>query len=408
MSSVHETVIRILDDVQQHGLTKILEYTQKFDQVALRPDEVVVDVMTLPEPHLNPSEREAIDFAARQIRQFHQATKPSSTKADPAPGLHLEERLVPLRRVGLYVPNGQYPLISSLLMSAIPAGVAGVDDLVAAIAPKLSLVLDPLWVYTLKLTGVKTVLRLGGAQAIAAMGYGFENFEPVDLIAGPGNQFVAQAKQELFRRSVAGIDVIAGPSEVLVIAADIGEHEARVAALDLLAQAEHAADTHAYFVSWQDDTAGQVKSLVQQYTKSHVGPLGRIDWITVPSPQEAVAFANRIAPEHLGLIGREAEVLAPQMRTAGALFIGWLAGQALGDYVAGPSHVLPTGGTGRFSGGLSSRTFMRRMSIIETNDTVPDAFFQAGQVLAALEGLTFHEKSLKERLQQKTSPEIAP
>ncbi|OLZ10551.1 histidinol dehydrogenase [Sulfobacillus thermosulfidooxidans] len=407
MNSVQETVRQILDDIKQQGLSKALEYTEQFDGVRLEPDQVLVDVASLPDPSLNPDQKEAIDFAASQIRQFHQATKPSSTEVDPVPGLHLEERLVPLNRVGIYVPNGQYPLVSSLLMSAIPAQVAGVNDLIAAIAPRSPLESNPLWVYALKVTGIRTVLRLGGAQAIAIMGYGFDGFPPVDLIAGPGNQFVAQAKQELFRQSVVGIDVIAGPSEVLVITGEIDEKQAEVAALDLLAQAEHAPDAHAYFVSWNALAIKTVQNMVAQWTTDHQGILGQIDWITVDSPEEAVRFANQVAPEHLGLIGQDAESLAEGIKTAGALFVGWLAGQALGDYVAGPSHVLPTGGTGRFLGGLSTRTFMRRMSVIATDDDLPEAFLRAGQVLASLEGLKFHEQSLRTRLIRKASQGIS-
>ncbi len=411
MSSVQETVNRILNDVKREGVSQILAYTKKFDGIELEAEQIVVDVDTLPLPTW-PSHaqeafkiKEAIDFACEQIRCFHETTLPQKTISfDPVSGLHLEERLIPLERVGIYVPNGQYPLISSLLMTAIPAQVAGVQELVAAIAPKAPLTLDPLWIYALKAARVKTVLRIGGAQAIAAMAYGFEGFNPVELIAGPGNQFVAEAKAEVFRRGIAGLDVIAGPSEVLVLAGHLDTFEAETAALDLLAQAEHAPDTHAYFVSWNQNSVSQVQNRVKEWTKESDRPLGPIDWMSVSNPQEALMLANRIAPEHMGLMGAEAQTLAPSVKTAGALFIGRMAGQALGDYVAGPSHVLPTGGTGRFLGGLGTRTFMRRMSVIAADDRLPREYLEAGQILAQLEGLKFHEQSLKTRLQQKNFP----
>lgn len=406
MDSVAATVNQILDDIRDHGLAKALEYTARYDGISLSPEEVIWDVGAEPPAKVPAAQKDAMDFAARQIRQFHESTQPVSVRVEQAPGLTLTERMVPLDRVGIYVPNGQYPLISSLFMTAIPAQVAGVRDLAVAIAPKALGKTDPLWTYALQSLGINTVLRLGGAQAIAALGYGFEGFQGVDLIAGPGNQYVAEAKQELFRRKVAGIDVVAGPSEVLVIAS--AGAPAEVVAMDLLAQAEHAADAHAYLVSWDQDLMGQVEQYVTAAREKTSEPLGPTEWVLVSSPEQAVAFANRTAPEHLGLIGREAEALAPQIRTAGALFVGWLAGQALGDYVAGPSHVLPTGGTGRFLPGLSTRTFTRRMSVIEAREDLPDEFLAAGQVLAALEGLQFHERSLQCRQQQRTAARQVP
>ncbi len=408
MNSVHETVSQILDDVKLEGMSKILAYTKQFDGVDLEPEQIIVNVDTLPIPTLEAKDsqknREAIDFACEQIRRFHQTTLPQTViSVDPATGLHLEERLIPLERVGVYVPNGQYPLISSLLMTAIPAQIAGVNDLVVAIAPKIPMQLDPLWIYALKAAHVKTVLRIGGAQAIAAMAYGFDGFDPVELIAGPGNRFVAEAKSEVFRRGAVGLDVSAGPSEVLVMAGDLDHREVEVAALDLLAQAEHAADTHAYFVSWSPRSVSSVQSRVQEWIKGYDGPLGRIEWMTVPNPEKALTLANQIAPEHMGLLGSEAQALASGVKSAGALFVGRMAGQALGDYVAGPSHVLPTGKTARFLSGLATRTFMRRMSVIMADERLPEEYLQAGQVLAAMEGLNFHEQSLKTRLQQKSS-----
>ncbi len=400
MSPVDATVNQILDDIKEQGLAKALEYTALYDHVELSPETVFWNISQEAPARLPNAQKSAIDFAIAQIRHFHESTKPRSLSVSKGGDLSLSERMVPLDRVGIYVPNGQYPLISSLFMTAIPAQVAGVTDLVVAIAPKKSQENNAAWLYALQSLGIGRVLRLGGAQAIAAMGYGFEGLPPVQLIAGPGNAYVAAAKQELLRRGVAGLDVMAGPSEVLVIASQGAPPD--IVALDLLAQAEHAADAHAYCVCWEPGLLEQVQGAVarlQAETSARVGP---IEWIAVDSPGQAVAFANRSAPEHLGLMGAEAEALSPQIRTAGALFVGWMAGQALGDYVAGPSHVLPTGGTGRFLSGLSTRTFMRKMSVIEAGNGLSSEYLASGQILAALEGLHFHEQSLRQREELRT------
>ncbi|MCY0865158.1 MAG: histidinol dehydrogenase [Sulfobacillus sp.] len=386
----------ILDAVRDRGVKAVLEYTEAFDHVRLSPDDLIWNPLAEAPAVIEPAVREAVDFAMDQIRRFHEATRPAPVTVNQAPGLILREVFQPLGRVGIYVPNGQFPLVSSLMMTAIPAQVAGVTDLVVAIAPRGHVTSDPVWLYVLQKLGIRQVLRVGGAQAIAALGYGLPGLPPVDLIAGPGNRYVAWAKQELFRRGVTGIDVIAGPSEVLVISQDTTL--APLVALDLLAQAEHDPDAKAYLVSWNPDLIAAVKD----YIASHGNPadrLGQIEYIVVANADEAVQTANRIAPEHLGLIGAEVEPLWPQLTTAGALFVGRLAGQALGDYVAGPSHVLPTGHTGRFLSGLSTRTFMRRISVIQTEDSLPAAFLEAGQVLAHLEGLRYHEQSLAVRQQ---------
>lgn len=386
-------VTDILDEIQRTGWEAALRYTEKFDHVVLTPEDAVWNPLL--EPPLCPSEEEkaAIEFAIEQITRFHQATRPRDVQVEQAPGLTLEERFVPLTRVGLYVPNGDYPLLSSLLMTAIPARVAGVKDIVVAIAPRGDVRKSPLWIYTLQQLKISAVLSLGGAQAIGILGYGGQGFAPVDLIAGPGNRFVAEAKQELLRRQVVGIDLTAGPSEVLVIADD--PSLAEIAAMDLLAQAEHAPDTRAFFVTWNPHLLSAVESVIGRLTPPKT--LGHIECRLVAGPEEAAELANRIAPEHLGLLGETAETLLPAIRTAGAVFVGAMAGQALGDYVAGPSHVLPTGGTGRYLSGLSTRTFMRRISVIQAHTGLPNDYLRHGQALARLEGLEFHRRSLAVR-----------
>ncbi|MDA8193437.1 MAG: histidinol dehydrogenase [Thermaerobacter sp.] len=386
-------VADILDDIRLHGWEAASRYTRQFDGVDRAVTDMLWNPMAEPRAIPDPIAREAIDFAMDQIRRFHVATRPQDVTVNQAAGLTLSERFLPLKRVGLYVPNGDYPLISSLLMTAIPARVAGVEDLVVAIPPRGDVRHHPLWLYALQTLAITEAISLGGAQAIGILGYGADHLPPVDLIAGPGNRYVAEAKQELQRRQVTGIDLTAGPSEVLIIADDPAYAE--VAAMDLLAQAEHAADTRAFLVTWNPACLTAVKRRLAEEAKPQT--LGAIELQLVTNQDEAVHAANRIAPEHLGLMGAAAEALLPRIRTAGAVFVGAMAGQALGDYVAGPSHVLPTGGTGRFLSGLSTRTFMRRMSVIDARADMPERYLQAGQVLAGLEGLTFHQKSLSAR-----------
>lgn len=383
----------ILDQIQLRGWDAAFEFTRQFDQINMTVEQALWNPLNDPPARPDPAAQEAIDFAINQIRRFHQATRPQDIDVQQASGLTLSERFLPLQRVGLYVPNGDYPLLSSLMMTAVPAQVAGVDDIVVAIAPRGDVRRNPLWIYTLQTLGITQVLSVGGAQAIGLLGYGAEGLLPVDLIAGPGNRFVAEAKQELQRRHVTGIDLTAGPSEVLVICDDPDYVE--MATLDLLAQAEHAPDTRAFLVTWNRSVASAVESRLAQEEKP--ATLGTIEIRLVTGPDEAVREANRIAPEHLGLMGSGSESLLDRIRTAGAVFVGPMAGQALGDYVAGPSHVLPTGGTGRFLAGLSTRTFMRRMSVIDAKPDLPEQFLKAGQMLAGLEGLHFHQKSLQAR-----------
>ncbi len=388
----------ILDQVRERGRDAVLTFTERFDGVRLTADQLIYDPRDVDAEEPRAAIREAIDTAIRRIRAFHRQTRPASTgNLTAEAGLELRERWVPLRRVGVYAPNGQYPLISSLLMTAIPAQEAGVDRIVVAIAPRNHARTDPAWTYALRQLGLHEVLATGGAQAIAAMAYGIEGLDPVDLIAGPGNRYVTTAKQQLFSDGVVGIDLIAGPSEVLIIADSTANPH--WIALDLLSQAEHAADASAVLVSWDADLLGAVETVVE--AERHADPsriVGRITYKPVDSPQAALSFLNQTAPEHAGLVGEAAEALAPGVRTAGALFIGAMASQALGDYLAGPSHVLPTHRSARFLSGLSTRTFMRRMSVIRAGADLSANLLQKGAILADLEGLIFHRRALTDRL----------
>ncbi len=391
---IHSTVQSILEAVKTQGAAAVAAYTREFDHINASEGDLLYDPFTIETEPISAELKQAIDGAAAQIRRFHDATRPVSESTVEQSGLVLRERWIPLRRAGIYAPNGAYPLVSSLLMTAIPAQCAGVHDMVVAISPRHQSRTHPVWNYALKLLGIRTVLAAGGAQAIAALAYGVSGLAPVDVIAGPGNSYVAIAKQLVANAGVVGIDGFAGPSEVAVIA-DSGANPSFIA-MDLLAQAEHGPDASATFITW--DPA--LIAAVQENIGRQVIPemlLGTIRYELVANPLAAATLVNRLAPEHLGLIGPKAEALSPIIETAGALFIGEMAGEALGDYIAGPSHVLPTHGTGRFASGLSTRTFMRKMSVIEAQGSLDADLLAMGARLAQVEGLRFHQQALEIR-----------
>lgn len=390
-------VREILERVRDQRELAVLDYSWQYDRVKLRAQDLIYDPFDVEVAQPQEPVCRAIDVAQQRIRRFHRATRPKTiTKTDPENHLSLSERWLPLSRVGLYAPNGGYPLVSSLLMTAIPAQEAGVKDLVVAISPRGDSRQHPVWNYALRQLGVHQVLAAGGAQAIAALAFGLNGLAPVDLIAGPGNAYVTAAKQTLFQQGQVGIDLLAGPSEVLIIADETANPD--YIAYDLIAQAEHAVDASAVLVSWDDTVLQAVRQRIEELLKSvdHQA-IGSIRFERVVDPASALDKLNQTAPEHAGLVGPAAEALASQVRTAGALFVGPMASQALGDYVAGPSHVLPTGGTARFLSGLSTKTFMRRMSVIEARGPLTEDLINSGAILAEQEGLRFHQGALLAR-----------
>lgn len=388
-------VAKILDDIRDEGMAAALRYTELFDGVQLKKGEVVTNPLDLPRPTVDPELKEAIDFAIEQVRRFHRAVRPENRILPSHQGMTLSERWIPLSRVGLYVPNGRYPLISSLIMTAVPAIEAGVARIVVALPPRARASLEAPWLYVLQTLGIAELLRLGGAQAIGAMAFGLEGFEPVDFIAGPGNRFVTEAKMEVQRRGVVGVDGYAGPSEVMIVANDF--YLADIVWADLSAQAEHDPLARGELVTQNPDLAADIRARASHLS----GDMGEITVHQVRSLDEAIAWVNHRAPEHLGLMGGDVEARAEDILTAGALFLGPMAGQALGDYVAGPSHVLPTGGRGRFQSGLTTRSFCRRMSVIQADWGINANVLEMGRRLAALEGLSQHEGSMVLRLRER-------
>jgi histidinol dehydrogenase len=399
---VDETVADIIADVRARGDAALIELTKKFDRLeltpetlAFSPEEIDYQCARVPE-----GERAALELAAERIRDYHARQLPRDESWRDATGATLGWRWTPVQAAGLYVPGGLASYPSSVLMNAIPARVAGVEDL-AICAPTPAGEVNPLVLLAARLSGVETVYRIGGAQAIAALAYGTETVAPVDMITGPGNAYVAAAKRRVFGH--VGIDMIAGPSEILVIADR--HNDPNWIALDLLSQAEH--DESAQSILMTNDA--EFANLVVEVVEDHLKTLERRDiagasWrnngavIVVGDFGEAAALADRIAPEHLELCVQNPEALAANIRHAGAIFLGSFTPEAIGDYVGGPNHVLPTARSARFSSGLSVLDFTKRTTIAKMTPEALVAIGPAAETLATSEGLQAHGASVRARL----------
>jgi histidinol dehydrogenase len=399
---VAETVREIIARVRRDGDAAVLDYTNRFDRVQLglgrmriTPEEIAEAAAGIP-----PDLATALALAAERIEAFHRAQMPADLQLTDTAGATLGVRWTALDAVGIYVPGGKASYPSSVLMNAIPARVAGVGR-IAMCVPAPDNILNPLVLAAAQVAGVSEIYRIGGAQAIAALAYGTAIIEPVDRVTGPGNAYVAEAKRQVFGR--VGIDSIAGPSEVLIIA-DAANDPVYVA-MDLLAQAEHGEDSQCILIT---DDAG-FASAVEAAIEAAVGtlPRGKIarkSWedfgaiILVRSLDEAASLANRMAPEHLQLMLAEPAALFAKIRHAGAAFFGANCPTALGDYVAGPNHVLPTSGTARFASGLSVYDFLKRTTWVAMEDAALAEIGPAAVALATSESLTAHAGSVAARL----------
>jgi histidinol dehydrogenase len=399
---VADVVAQIIARVQRDGDAAVIEYTNRFDRVQLglsglriTEREIADATMSIP-----PELRAALALAARRIEAFHRAQLPSNVEVTDAAGATMGLRWGPLDAVGIYVPGGKASYPSSVLMNAIPARVAGVGR-IAMCVPAPDGVLNPLVLAAASLAGVKEIYRIGGAQAVAALAYGTALIEKVDRIVGPGNAYVAEAKRQVFGQ--VGIDSIAGPSEVLIIA-DAANDPTHIA-LDLLAQAEHGEDSQSILITTSPALAAAVATAVT----SALADLPRAaiagaSWrdhgaiIQVHDLDEAAALANRVAPEHLQLMVADPAPLFAKIRHAGAVFLGATCPEAIGDYVAGPNHVLPTSGSARFSSGLSVFDFLKRTSWVRLEDRALNAIGPAAVALAHAEGLSAHARSVAARL----------
>jgi histidinol dehydrogenase len=399
---VRDTVRDIIARVRDHGDEALLDYTAKFDRL-------VTDAagLRIPQEEANAALastarplREALQLAARRIETFHRAQMPQNFEYTDDAGATCGLRWGPLDAAGLYVPGGKASYPSSVLMNAIPAKVAGVRR-IAMCVPAPDGILNPLVLAAAALGGVTEIYRVGGAQAVAAMAYGTATIRKVDRVTGPGNAYVAEAKRQVFGQ--VGIDSIAGPSEVLILADD-GANPAHIA-LDLLAQAEHDEDAQAILITPSGALAAAVQGEVDAaLTRLPRAAIASESWhrhggiILVRDWDEAITLANRIAPEHLQLMVAQPSQFVPHIRHAGAIFMGYTTGEALGDYVAGPNHVLPTSGTARFASGLSVYDFLKRTTILSVPPRAMDAIGPAAVALAKAEGLTAHALSVEARL----------
>lgn len=399
-----QTVDQIIAQVRAQGNAQVLALTQQFDQhPAQHFDELELSAAQLQQAfeQLNPAVRKALELAASRIRDFHQRQVQTDWQYLDALGNTLGQKVTPLDRVGIYVPGGKASYPSSVLMNAIPAAVAGVQEIIMVVpAPKGEL--NPLVLAAAHLAGVHRVLTIGGAQAVAALAYGTETIFAVDKITGPGNRYVAAAKRAVFGQ--VGIDMIAGPSEILVYAE--GTNNAAWLAMDLLSQAEHDEVAQSIFITPDAELLEQVAQAIEL----HLQTLPRADiartslqnrgaLVLTKDRAEAIALINQVAPEHLELCMDEPEQLLPSIRHAGAIFMGRYSPEAIGDYCAGPNHVLPTSGTARFSSPLGVYDFQKRSSIIYCSAEGSKALAQAADILAQQEGLDAHASSARYRAQ---------
>ncbi|MGY6547467.1 MAG: histidinol dehydrogenase [Roseinatronobacter sp.] len=401
---VDDTVAAIIADVRARGDRAVIELTARFDRLDLTPETLAftpeqIDAYCALVPD---DERAALELAAKRIRAYHARQRPEDARWTDASGAELGWRWGPVAAAGLYVPGGLASYPSSVLMNAIPAQVAGVSRLVIC-APTPGGVVNPLVLLAARLAGVETIYRIGGAQAVAALAYGTETIAPVDKITGPGNAFVAAAKRRVFGR--VGIDMIAGPSEILVIA-DAGNDPDWIA-LDLLSQAEHDESAQSILITTDAEFGRAVAQAVERRLQTlERRAIAGASWrdhgaiIRVHDLAQAAALSDRIAPEHLELCVSDPEALLAQITHAGAVFLGHWTPEAIGDYVGGPNHVLPTARSARFSSGLSVLDFMKRTTLARMT---PDALAQIGPAAALLarsESLEAHGLSVLARLER--------
>ena len=400
---IEQAVSAILADVQARGDEALMDYTRRFDRLdvheaaELRLSQAELQAALDGLPAL---ERQALERAAERIRRYHEHQRTSSWMYTEADGTRLGQRVLPLDRVGLYVPGGKAAYPSSVLMNAIPAQVAGVKELVMVV-PTPDGVRNPAVLAAACLAGIQEVYTIGGAQAVAALAYGTHSIRPVDKIVGPGNAYVAEAKRRVF--GTVGIDMIAGPSEILVVSD--GSVPADWVAVDLFSQAEHDEMAQAILISpdaaFLDAVAEAIARLLPgQPRRAVIGKslADRGALIHVRSMQEAAELVNRVAPEHLELAVRDVDSLLADIRHAGAIFMGRWGCEALGDYCAGPSHVLPTMRTPRFSSPLGVYDFQKRSSLIEPSAAGADLLAKVAATLARAEGLEAHAQSAEYRL----------
>jgi len=401
-ADVTQDVVRIIEDVRARGDTAVLDYAEQFDgqnltadSLRISRDEIAKSADAAPAPAKN-----ALVAAARRIEDFHRHQVPVDLQFEDSDGVGLGYRWTPIASVGLYVPGGSAAYPSTVLMTALPAKVAGVDRMAMVVSTRDG-PLHPMVAVAAELAGVVEIYRIGGAHAIAALALGTEAIPAVDKIVGPGNAYVTAAKRQMF--GTVGIDMIAGPSEILVVA-DTDNDPAWIAA-DLLSQAEHDESAQAILMTDDEAFADSVeRAISDQLSRLERASIASAAWrdygaiIILKTLEGAPQLIDRIAPEHLELAVAQPERLAEQVRNAGAIFLGRYTPEAVGDYIAGPSHVLPTARSARFSSGLSVLDFMKRTSLVRCDAQSLRAVGPAAAVIAESEGFGAHALSLNIRL----------
>lgn len=404
-SSVNNTVNEILYQVRTRGDAAVVEYTNRFDRMnvsSIKNLELPIDRLHKALDNLPDAQRTALGTAAARIRAYHEHQKQESWSYTEPDGTLLGQQITPLDKVGLYVPGGKAAYPSSVLMNAIPARVAGVSELIMTV-PTPDGEVNELVLAAAAIAGVNRVFTIGGAQAVAALAYGTETVPMVDKIVGPGNIYVATAKRIVY--GTVGIDMIAGPSEILIVCD--GHTNPEWIAMDLFSQAEHDEDAQSILISPDEDFLDQVNAAIQRLLPN----MERAEIITksltcrgamihVNDLDQAIEITNFVAPEHLELSVQDPNVLISQIRHAGAIFMGRYTAEALGDYCAGPNHVLPTSRTARFSSPLGVYDFQKRSSLIMCTPQGASDLGKSAAILARGEGLTAHAKSAEYRIKE--------
>ena len=400
---VQQTVLDILHQIKTRGDEAVIEFSNRFDRLQVNSmAQLEIGQAQLQEAldNLPQAQRTALLEAAERVRRYHDKQRSESWQYQEADGTVLGQQVTAMDRVGIYVPGGKAAYPSSVLMNAIPAHVAGVKEIIMVV-PSPDGVVNQLVLAAAAAAGVTRCFTIGGAQAVAALAYGTESVPKVDKIVGPGNIYVATAKRFVFGE--VGIDMIAGPSEILVVCD--GKTDPDWIAMDLFSQAEHDEDAQSILISWDGEYLKQVEASIQKLlptmereTIIHASLKGRGALVKVQNEQEAIDLANRIAPEHLELSVEDPVSMAKEIRHAGAIFMGRYTAEALGDYCAGPNHVLPTSGTARFSSPLGVYDFQKRSSLIMCSADGASEMGKVASVLARGESLTAHARSAEYRI----------
>ncbi|MBK1826937.1 histidinol dehydrogenase [Haloferula rosea] len=401
---VREVVGGIIDEVSKRGDKALVDYAERFDRVKLKPSELFVtaDEIAVARKLVAPSTKRAVAASLKNITEFAKRSMRKDWSYRNAEGARVGERFTPFDRVGVYVPGGKAPLVSTALMTAGFAKAAKVPEVLGATPCGPDGTVNPELLYALSAAGVSEIIKVGGAQAIAAMALGTKTIRPVDRIFGPGNRFVVEAKRQLV--GAVSIDLLPGPSEVLVIADKTGNPD--FIAADLLAQAEHGGDSVIGFLTNSKALIGKVERAIERQLKT----LSRADYIRevldkgaftllVKKFEDAIEICNAFAPEHLSLVCEDENGWLKKVRTAGAIYLGPLSAVAVGDFLAGPSHTLPTGGAGRSFSGLRADQFQRRTSVVKLTAKAVKNSLETVEEFARIEGLDAHGRSVSIRVE---------